>query len=663
MASSSASGIKAGRAYVELGVDDRFSKALRAAQARLQAFGAAVRNIGLGLAAAAASAAAPLVAAVKHFSDFGGAIDDVAMRTGLSAAAASELGYAAELAGTDLATLEKGLRTMQRTLVGMSEGGAAAGEAVASLGLSVESLRGLSPDKQFAAIADRISRIADPAERATVAMRVFGRAGAMLLPLLTEGAGRLDELRRQARAFGFSVSGTDAKAAALLGDTLQLLSRTVKGAALQIGAALAPAVTDLAERTARIVAATTEWIRANRDAVVWIARTVAVVGAAGIALVGLGLTISLLGTALGGIATALGLAVKAVFAARIAFLALASPIGIVAVALAAGTTAILYYTGAGGAALRWLNDRFAELRERVTAVVGAIGDALAAGDLALAARVAWLAINAEWVRGTNFLQDRWAEFKAWFLTAWSEIVGGVEIFAAEIWHSFEVAAAEAFAFVSRAWNGTTAFFRTAWERVTGFIADRIIEVMGLFDESLDVDAAKAARKQTDDTALASIEKARAEEEARIAARLQSRRTAADNRLADRRDAIGAGLVEDQRRVRDARDKAIDESASELAAAQEELRTAIEEARRAREARTEEGIASPAAPSLADALAGLDGARAKSEVRGTFSAAAIQGLQAGTGGAIDRIARATEDTARNVKRLLDKAAADGLVFAE
>jgi len=663
VAKGSASGIKAGRAYVELGVDDRFTKALRAAQARLQAFGNAVRNIGLGLTAAAAAASAPFIASVRIFSSLGDAIDKAAARTGLSAEAISELGFAAEQSGADVESLEKGFRLMQRTLVDASDGSIEAKEAFDGLGLSVEALRALSPEDQFAVIADRIASIAEPAARTAAAMRVFGRSGAQLIPLLAEGSAGIAALRKQARDFGISVSGTDAKAAALLNDTLNILSRAAKGASLQIGAALAPAVTALAERMARIVAATTTWIRANRDAVVWIAKTIVIVGATGIALVGLGLTISLLGTALGGIATAFTLAVKAVLAIKIAFVALVSPIGIVALALAGGIAAILYYTGAGGAALQWLRERFGELQERATAVLGAIGDALAAGDLTLAARVAWLAIKAEWVRGTNFLQDRWAEFKAWFLNAWLETVGGVEIFAAEIWHSFEVAAAEAFAFVSRAWSTTTSFFRSAWESVTGFIADGILEVMGLFDESLDVDAAKAARKETDDSTLAGIERTRAEEEARIAARLESRRNAAENRLAGRRGAVGEGLITDQKRVTDARDKALAESAAELAAAQEELRKAMEEARRARAAQSDDAGSPGSAPSFADALAGLDGARAKSEVRGTFSAAAIQSLQAGAGGAIDRIARATEDTAKNVKRLLDKASSDGLVFQD
>lgn len=662
MAKASASGIKAGRAYVELGVDDRFTKALRAAQARLQAFGNAVRNIGLGLTAVAAAASAPFIASVKLFSDFGDAIDKASVRTGLSAEAVSELGFAAEQSGTDLESLEKGLRVMQRTVVQAAEGSDAAQEAIGALGLSVEKLRSLSPDEQFAAIADRIAAIADPAERATAAMRIFGRAGAALIPLLAEGATGIAALRQQARDFGISVSGKDAKAAAVLNDTLNLLGRAAKAASFQIGAALAPAVTQLAEQAARIVAGATRWIRANQATVVWMAKAVVVVGALGAALVGLGLAISLAGSALGGIATAFGLAVKAVLVAKVALLALASPIGLVAVALAGGTAAILYFSGAGGKALAWLRDRFGELRDRVTAVIGAIGDALSAGDLALAARIAWLAIKAEWIRGTSFLQDSWAEFKAWFLNASLEVFAGVEVFAAEIWHSFETAAAEAFAFVARAWSTTTSFFRSAWESVTGFIADGILEVMGLFDSSLDVGAAKAQRKQADDVTLAGIEKARAEEDARIASRLESRRTAADNRLADRRNAIGERLIEDQKRVNDARDKALAESAAELAAAQEELRKAMEEARRARETRTEEGP-SRGSPSVEGAIAGLDSARRLDESRGIFNAMSIQSLQAGTGGAVERIARATEDTARNVKRLLDKASSDGLVFED
>ena len=48
------------------------------------------------------------------------------------------------------------------------------------------------------------------------------------------------------------------------------------------------------------------------------------------------------------------------------------------------------------------------------------------------------------------------------------------------------------------------------------------------------------------------------------------------------------------------------------------------------------------------------------VRGTFNAAAIQGLAAGN--AADRTATATEETAKNTKRLVQAAQTGGLTFA-
>ena len=71
--------------------------------------------------------------------------------------------------------------------------------------------------------------------------------------------------------------------------------------------------------------------------------------------------------------------------------------------------------------------------------------------------------------------------------------------------------------------------------------------------------------------------------------------------------------------------------------------------------------------MRDALAGLGdigdivrGEAGKIGVRGTFNAAAIRGLVAGN--AADRTAAATEETARNTKKLVQSAQTGGLSFA-
>jgi len=185
----------------------------------------------------------------------------------------------------------------------------------------------------------------------------------------------------------------------------------------------------------------------------------------------------------------------------------------------------------------------------------------------------------------------------------------------------------------------------------------------MVDPSLDVEAAKKARQADSARSQAAIDGAGQAGEEAIAKRLEGRLHAADARREAAIKAIGEGLVGDQSRIGDARDKALAENARELAAAQEELAKAIEEARAARARGDAAGPGRRVAPNVDELLAGLGQAERRAEARGTFSASATQALQSGPGGPLDRIARSSEDSARLLRRLVDKAADNGLVFQE
>ena len=69
---SSASPIRAGRAFVELFADDsKLVRGLRRAEKRLKAFGQSIRNMGLKIAGLGAAMLAPLIGAAKAFSTMG----------------------------------------------------------------------------------------------------------------------------------------------------------------------------------------------------------------------------------------------------------------------------------------------------------------------------------------------------------------------------------------------------------------------------------------------------------------------------------------------------------------------------------------------------------------------------------------------------------------
>ena len=652
-------GIRAGRAFVELGVSDKLSAGLRRAQKRLKAFGDGVRAVGTRLAAIGAAGLALLAASVRSFAKAGDTLDKMSNRTGVSVEALSELGFAAEQSGADLQTLEAGVRVMQRTLNDAERGLATAKDAMAELGLSADALRGLSPEQQFKTLAEALSRIEDPSKRAAVAMQIFGRAGTRLLPLIEGGADGIEALQEQARSLGLTISTEAAAEAALLTDTLNILWRTVRQGVFVVGSALAPAVTRLAEATSRVVVSVTAWIKANRAVVVAAAKVAAIVALVGLTLIAAGLGISVLAAALGGLATLVG-------AVGAAMATLLSPIGLVVAAVVGLGVAIVRYTSLGGQAVGWLMDRFGELRAFVERVAGGIADALAAGDLALAAEVLWLGLKVAWQRGVAELNAVWLEARAFFVGTAQKMWFGALAAAQIVLHALESAWIETTAFLAKTWTRFASGFQRIWQNAVGFVAKRMLEIQGLFDSSLDVEAAKQAVDDQLDAKLAEIDQnARRELSAREDRRQRERDAAAELNEATLAE-IGHRFEEAQEALRIGNEARIAESQRALDEARRKLDEAIETARERREAMGDESgpgrIGRDLIAELEDRLGGLGSSLARGpSARGTFNARAVQGL-ATEGTAAERTAKATEQTARHTRQLADAAKSGGLTFA-
>jgi hypothetical protein len=658
-------GIRAGRAFVELGVDDKIAKGLEKAKQRLEAFGKGLRSLGLKLSALGSSAVTFLGGSVKAFTDIGDSLDEMSARTGVSVETLSELGYAAELAGGDLETLEAGLRKMQRTIGDAATGSESAVEALSRLGLSVEDVLKLNPEQQFKLIADRLSKISDPTLRAALAMEVFGKTGTRLLPLIQDGAKGLEEYQRQARALGLTVSTETAKDAALLDDALRSLWRVLKQSAFTIGAALAPTIQELAGTLTRVVVRVTEWLRQNKAAIVTALQVAAAVTAAGFALVAAGTLISGLGAVFGWLATAVRGVGTVIGALGPILGALVSPIGLVVTAVAGLGTAILVYSGAGADALAWLGDTFRWLKDGALAVVGGIADALAAGDLTLAAQVLWAGLKLAWEQGTAVLEEIWNKSVYAFQQVAAEAFAGLRKawinVASWMWRNFP----ETTAFLSKTWTNFISDLQSAWRLAQNWLTKRFLELQHLFDDSFNLEEAK---RMAD------------EEFADMARKIEDQRTAAIVE-ADRKSKLTneehekerlAALEEVEQDKRAALERAKASHIERIAASQAELDKAkadLDAARAAAAAKRQEGeAAAPSRRTLVDPLAGLDDrisgladllAR-KLSVTGTFNPLAIAGLAAGN--AEERTAQNTEQIARHTKRLADAAAVGRLSFA-
>lgn len=659
-----AQGIRAGKAFVELGVSDRLTAGLRRAQKRLKAFGAGLRSIGTRITAIGSSLIAPLAASVKVFSSAGDQLDKMSKRTGISVEALSELGFAAEQSGADLATLESGIRVMQRTMGDASQGLATAVDAFDALGISVEQLQGLTPEQQFTLIADRLSRIADPSARAAAAMDVFGRSGTRLLPLLSDGAKGMAELRDQARSLGLTVETETASEAALLTDTLNILWRVLKQGVFTIGSALAPVIIDVSNRITRVVVRVSEWIKQNKQLVVTALKVAAAVTAGGVALVALGFLFSGLAAGLGGLATIISGVGAALGVVGSVLVAMISPIGLVISAVVGLGTTLLVTTDAGAEALAWLGARFRSLKDTVFKVIGGIGDALAAGDIALAAKILWLTLKLTWQQGVAALNRVWLEAKRFFVGTAQKMFYGALALSEQVLHALEVAWIETTAFLSRTWTSFTSGFRKAWGSAVNWTTKRLLELQGLFDEGFDVSAAK--RMADDDLAAANAEIDR-QRDAALAAREQQRQRERQG-AADLNEAtlaeIGKQFDDAQAALDSETNAKVNATKQALADARRELDDALAEAKRKRASAAETGAPrrrlSDPLEGLEDRVAGIGKQLARRiSVTGTFNPAAVRGL--GGGDAMERTARASELTAKNTKRLLDAARTGGLTF--
>jgi hypothetical protein len=648
---SSTNAIRAGRAFVELFADDsKLVRGLKAAQKKLQAFGASIRNIGLKMAAIGSAVLAPLLGAAKVFSTVGDSIAKMAKRTGFSVETLSGLAFAASQSGSSIEDLEKGVRRMQRTIVDAATGMASAKEALEMLGLTAEDLQQLSPEEQFRLIADRLAGIQDPTTKAALAMEIFGRAGTQLLPMLAEGAKGIDRLVAEARRLGLVMSKEDAEAAEKLNDAVDKLGRTLKMGVFRVGAALAPVLTRLGEKFATITARVGAWVDRNRGLVVSVAKVAACVVAGGVAMIVLGTVISGLGKGIGVLRIAFigfGLALKISIAVLGAIL---SPIGLVIAAVATLGAGILYVTGAGGKALSWLGEKFGQLAEFARASFQGIGDALAAGDIGLAAKILWLSLKLAWEKGTNALESLWIGFKDKFFSILDSFLYGGKI----VWIEFT-------SFVGTQWAKLTGFLKTVWakfsawhagsvESTANWIAKRWIDLQGLFDETLDVEAAK---KSIDQQSAARFDEIAQQEKTDIAdadaKKKEALKEVEDSRLKRLSETVEADNKAEKDR-REAYEKKLQENQKELDATRKEWRKALHEARKKREGmETGEGPekGDNLLAKLKDMTTGLGGKLNQVSVRGTFNPAALQGFAEGPA---ERMAAGIDKIEKNTRSL-------------
>lgn len=706
-----AGAVRAGKAFVEFFADDsKLTKGLRAIQSRISLAGNQIAGLGARISGAGSVIWTPLLAAAKIFADYGTELHYLSERTGIAVDQLGGLAYAAKYSDTSLEDLAIGFKKMQKVIGEAAQKNAHGSllknlqlqeskSALAQIGVTLDDLRGLTPDEQFLLFADRIAAIQDPAMKTAAALSIFGKNGTALLPMLNRGSAGLREMFGS----GFKVTAEDANNALRMHNALLKLGSVTKGLTMSIGKAVSPMFSSGFEWLSKAIPKYRGLIEANKGLISTVGAAAGIVTGVGAAVIGLGATLKFAAIAMGPLISGLTLFGKIggfaiTMTARLSTIMMTSLVTVFRVALASIVSAaaslwgwitsaisataanlslaaseaaalgpltllglglavlagtLIYVSGIMGRTANYFSAAFSKMWSDGQMAFQGISDALASGNLELAGRVAWTGLKLVWAEGINALLTTWYDFQRTL----SDTFNNAGSYLARGWvaavYGIKTVFVSLIDFLDEAWTGFTSWFLQKWSSAVNAFARPIAKLMAWW-EGLD-----EAEVMAELNAVQAAEKS--QQAAETETRTKALKARSDSRQADlmrfNEDySTQKNSIEKERGAREAANAKqfegqVDGMRAEEAILRRELtdlrKRAADPKKSELEKRLEAGFPDPGA------LGSLTAEKRSFAVAGTFSASAVAGL--GAGSAADRTAKATELTARHTKKLAEQPA--------
>jgi hypothetical protein len=371
-------------------------------------------------------------------------LDETSQSTGVATDVLQELGYAASFSGMNVDSISFALMKLTRNMNAAKDGGGEAGDAFKKLGISVKEADGKlrSSDAVMLDIADKLADMPDGAEKTALAIQLFGRSGAGMIPFLNEGKDGLEEFKQEAIDLGIVLDGSTIKKGAAVDDSMTQLRGAFVGLRNIVAGPFLESINNVIQGFVR-------WVKENRELIKQrINKIISAVGTAfkllWVVLKPLLKILGLLVDHLGLVAAiAGGMLVASLYASASA--AAAASGGFVAMGLSAVASGL-------AAAAAWA------LAALPVFVLGAV--------LALVILIAedlWKAMNGGnslieklWNKWSGFIDD-WLKPKGdepWWLVA-------IKVFLGMIWD------------IGGAWDDAVAFWREVFEDFFGWVEKKI----------------------------------------------------------------------------------------------------------------------------------------------------------------------------------------------
>jgi hypothetical protein len=236
------------------------------AKIKSQALGTALGSLGADLVKvgleAVKAAGAFAVDLVTGFAESGDEVAKTAQKIGVGVDELQRLRFAGERSGIAAEQLTSGIRDFNTQLQeGLIKESGPAVDFIGELGLELSDLADLGAEDRIGLVADALGAVESEGEKSALAIKLFGGAGADILPLLEEGSAGIKALGDEAEALGGVMSEEAAGSAAELADSLFNLDTFIDGTKRQLSEALAPAASEVIDQVRELIEENDQFIQ------------------------------------------------------------------------------------------------------------------------------------------------------------------------------------------------------------------------------------------------------------------------------------------------------------------------------------------------------------------------------------------------------------------
>lgn len=196
----------------------------------------AIAVAGGAATGAMAAVGAGAIAIALHTAESAAKLHELSQSTGVSVEALSGFGFVAKETGVDTQTMTTGLERLSKSAFAAAAGPAGAVTAYSRLGISIRDSGGQlrSVESIFTDVAAKFASMPDGVAKSALAMQIFGRSGAELIPVLNSGRDGIERYLATAQKLGIVLDSGTAESAHQFEQHLQTMEGAAQGVAIQL---------------------------------------------------------------------------------------------------------------------------------------------------------------------------------------------------------------------------------------------------------------------------------------------------------------------------------------------------------------------------------------------------------------------------------------------